>query len=77
MSTGKIEFPDLQNLLQELAFEYDHEKLTPKIQTAETVILERLQRLPPTNSHRERELLDGALETLRVIKRDRLGFPDW
>jgi hypothetical protein len=76
-TNGKIEFPDWQSHLQDLAFEYDREKLSDKVQSVETLIFERLQQLPANDSRGEREFLDDAIETLRTIKRDRLGFPDW
>jgi|HubBroStandDraft_6_1064221.scaffolds.fasta_scaffold1390708_1 hypothetical protein len=74
---GKMEFPDWQNHLQDLAFEYDREKLSAQVQKVETLIFERFQQLPPNDSRGEREFLIDAIETLRTIKRDRLGFPDW
>jgi hypothetical protein len=74
---GKMEFPDWQNRLQDLAFEYDREKLSEKMQKVETLIFERLQHLPANDPRGEREFLNDAIENLRVIKRDRLGFPDW
>jgi hypothetical protein len=71
-------FPDWQAPLQEVILEYDRKKLTEKIQTLETLIFERLQKsVQPSDDASEREALDHALSTLRNIKRDRLGFPDW
>jgi len=76
-TTGNIEFPDWQNHLQDLAFEYDREKLSEKVRIVETLIFERLQQLPANDGRGEREFLNDAIQTLRTIKRDRLGFPDW
>jgi hypothetical protein len=76
-SQVKTEFPDWQSHLQDLAFEYDREKLSAKVQNVETLIFERLQQLPADDSRAERDFLNDAIETLRTIKRDRLGFPDW
>jgi hypothetical protein len=77
MSNAKKEFPEWQNHLHDLAFEYDREKLSKKLQTVEALIFERLQRLSANDDHHERHYLDEAIETLRTIKRDRLGYPDW
>jgi hypothetical protein len=53
-----------------------------RVHAAEVAIFNRLQELAKdktlaSSHHAEREALDTAIETLRVIKRDRLGFPDW
>jgi hypothetical protein len=78
MNDGKLKSPDWQSLLQEVILEFSREKLIEKIQKVETLIFERLQQpLRSTDDPSEREALDHALSTLRTIKRDRLGFPDW
>jgi len=78
MTTERImEFPEWQNHLQDLSFEYDREKLSKKVQNVEKLIFERLQQLPANDNHGERKFLNDAIATLRTIKRDRLGFPDW
>jgi hypothetical protein len=78
MPNEDLRFPDWQALLHEVILEYDREKLAEKVQMLETLIFERLQKPMPLNDDpAEREALDHALSTLRDIKRDRLGFPDW
>jgi hypothetical protein len=78
MTDGALKSPDWQSLLQEVILEFNREELIEKIQTVEILIFERLQRpLRSTDDPTEREALDHALSTLRNIKRDRLGFPDW
>ncbi len=78
MSDGKLKYPEWQAPLQELMLELDPEKLCEKIQKVETLIFERLQQIRQGNDGRsEQEAIDGALSILRVIKRDKLGFPDW
>ena len=77
MSNAEKQFPEWENHLQDLAFEYDREKLSRKLQTVEALIFERLQRLSASDDHQERQYLNRAIESLRTIKRDRLGFPDW
>lgn len=78
MRTEDLRFPDWQALLQGVILEYDRKKLTEKVQALEALIFERLQKpIQPSDNPSEREALDHALSTLRNIKRDRLGFPDW
>ncbi len=67
-----------QAALQETKLETDAEKLSDKLQQLETLILERLQDLyQKGNGSKESEALKEALLTLRIIKRDKLGYPDW
>ena len=71
-----------QSEVQAAVNESDNQKLLERVHAAEVAIFNRLQELAkdtkPAFSHRaEREALDKATEKLRVIKRDRLGFPDW
>lgn len=67
-----------QSVLEEIKVENDPEKLSKKLQEVEGVILERLQALYQNSGDRkEQEALKEALFTLRIIKRDKLGFPDW
>ena len=62
--------------------ESDAEKLLQLIHAAECAIATRLRELGQSKGKRpthgaEREAIAEALRTLRVLKRDRLGFPDW
>jgi hypothetical protein len=58
--------------------ETDPEKLSEKLQTVETLIQERVQDLyRKGDGSKEQEALKEALFALRIIKRDKLGFPDW
>jgi len=76
MSAGELEFPEWQAPLQELILEFDREKLPEKLQIVETALLERfLQLSGQNNGHRERQALNYGLSVLRVIARNRLGFP--
>jgi len=79
---GGISFPSWQSDLQAAVNESDPEKLLARVHAAEISIFNRLQELgkfPPQDElhQRERESIAKALETLRLLKRDRLGFPDW
>ena len=74
----ELPYPRWQSPLQKVILEFDPEKLTEKALHAEDVILERLRELRlSTNSHHEREALSYGLSVLKIIKRDRLGYPDW
>ena len=78
MSDEKLKFPEWQTPLQEVILEFDREKLPEKIQKVETLIFERLRQLNTQNDGRvELEALNDALSILRIIKRDKLNFPDW
>ena len=78
MSDGELKYPVWQAPLRELIHELDREKLHKKINKMETLFIERLQQLPREgNGRHEEEAIKDALSTLRIIKRDRLGFPDW
>jgi len=62
--------------------ESNSEKLLERVLAAEIAIFNRMQELAkglkPASAHlAEREVWDKALETLRLIKRGRLGSPDW
>jgi predicted transcriptional regulator len=78
MSNRETKDQEWQAALQEMQVETDPEKLSEKLQRVETLIQERLQDLyQKGDGSREPEALKEALFTLRVIKRDKLGFPDW
>jgi hypothetical protein len=67
-----------QAALQEMKLETDPEKLSDQLHKVESLILERLQDLHrKDDGNTDREALKEALCTLRMIKRDKLGFPDW
>jgi hypothetical protein len=78
MSDSELRYPEWQVPLREVILEFDREKLRERIQKVETLIFERLQQLSQENDGRtEQEAINDALSILRVIKRDKLGFPDW
>lgn len=77
-----VQFPSWQMEVQSAQDESEPAKLLARVHAAETAIFRRLQELagfPSSDrSHDvERDSLANAVETLRVLKRDRLGFPDW
>lgn len=78
MSDAEMKFPEWQAPLRALDEETDPDKLFEKVQHVEILILERLQVLfRGSDGRSEQQALAEALHTLRVIKRDRLGYPDW
>lgn len=79
---SRISFPSWQSEVQAATSEADAAKLLVRVHAAESAIFNRLQELakisPSDGFHQaERESLAKGLETLRRLKRDRLGFPDW
>jgi len=75
-------FPTWRSEVQAAVDEPDPEKLLGLVHAAEVAIFNRLQELSTgaarDKAHQaERESLATAVETLRLLKRDRLGFPDW
>lgn len=78
MRNEETKYQQWQAALGEMQVETDPEKLSEKLQRVETLIQERLQDLyQKGDGSKEREALKEALLTLRIIKRDKLGFPDW
>jgi hypothetical protein len=74
----QLKYPDWQIPLEAVVTEPDLKKLPAKVHAVETVISERLQQLDSSkNGVAEREAINTALSILRIVKRERLGFPDW
>jgi hypothetical protein len=71
-------YPAWQNEYQAALAEVDREKLKGRVEAAETAIYKRLQQISQDSDHHtERNVIEDALNSLRVIKKDELGFPDW
>lgn len=78
MSDSDLNYPTWQVPLQEAMLEVDCKKLAEKIQRVETIIFERLQAISFDADHAgERKALADAASTLRVLKKERLSYPDW
>jgi hypothetical protein len=74
----KILYPEWQVEYQAALLELDPKQLSERVKAAETAIFTRLQAISrDANSHAERQAIDDALASLRVLKREVLGFPDW
>jgi hypothetical protein len=73
-----ILYPEWQPAYKAALLELDPKQLMGRVTTAETAIFNRLQALSnSTDSQAERHAIEDALAALRVLKRDRLDFPDW
>jgi hypothetical protein len=78
MPDQQLKYPEWQIRLDEVLAESDVKKLPAKIHDVETLISERLRQLDSSKvDDSEREAINTALNILRVVKRERLGFPDW
>jgi hypothetical protein len=78
MGDGELKYPQWQSPLREAILEFDREKWREKLERVENLILERFQELRlGTDGDSEREAINDALSVLRIIKRDRLAYPDW
>ena len=73
-----VVYPEWQNEFRAALLELDIEKLRERVAAAETAIFNRLQAISQGSNHAaERQAIEDALASLRVLKRDNLGFPDW
>ncbi len=78
MADSQLKYPEWQIPLEEAIVEPDLAELRVKVHTVETLIFERLTQLEPTKDGiAEREAINTSLKILRVVKRERLGYPDW
>jgi hypothetical protein len=78
MTEEELQFPEWQRPLQDVILEFDRERMLKKVQDVEAVIFDRLRQISVTNDGRvEHDALNDALSVLRILKRERLGFPDW
>jgi hypothetical protein len=73
----KIRYP-WQHDYQAALLELDSEKLPQRVEAAETAIFKRLQSISQSSdSKAERQAIEDALASLRVLKQEKLAFPDW
>ena len=74
----KLLYPEWQNEYQAALLELDSQKLAERVAATEAAIFNRLQAISQSSDHRaERQAIEDALGSLRVLKRDSLGFPEW
>jgi hypothetical protein len=77
-----IHFPSWQRAIEVALNEPDPKKLLERVYAAETAIFNRLQELAQNaeggaSDQAARQAITEACKTLWVLKRDKLGFPDW
>ena len=72
-----MRYPEWQGPFQEALLEIDREKLQSKMMKAEEAIFERLQQLAgSSDSEAERQAIADANAALRVLKTEKLNYPD-
>ena len=81
-SSSPASFPAWQREIETALKESDPKKVLEHVHAAEIAISSRLRELAENpnqaeTSHTEQPAIAQALETLRALKRDKLGFPDW
>ncbi len=77
-STQDLRFPDWQSEYESALLEVDPQKLPERVRAAEAAIFLRQQALVQSPDGRaEREAIEDAMRTLRVIQTDKLNYPDW
>jgi hypothetical protein len=66
-----------EGLLEDVILEFNPQELEPKIQKLEATIFDRSQILSSSRAHHEEsQALTDAISTLRILKQDRLVFPE-
>jgi len=80
-SPSNIRFPGWQREYEASIHEDEPKELLECIHAAEAAIFNRLQDLARNSdnpeSKVERQAIADALSILRILKRDKLDFPDW
>lgn len=76
-----LPYPAWQSAYETCLSELEPKKLLERVHEAEAAIFNRLQQLaqsPESSDQKaERQAIADALATLRILKRDKLNFPDW
>ena len=75
-SSAKILYPKWQNEYQVALLELDRKKLLGRATAAETAIFNRIQAISPEHAA-ERQAIEDAIASLRVLKTEKLNYPDW
>jgi len=80
-SHSNIQYPAWQSEYEASLSELDPKKLLERVHSAEMAIFKRLQQLAQSSEsvdhNPEQQAIADALATLRLLKRDKLNFPDW
>jgi hypothetical protein len=75
--THFLSLADWQTLYIAAMTEADKTKIPARLHEAEAAIFDRLQALSGVKNCDEQTALDDAIRGLRILKRERLNFPDW
>ncbi len=80
-SPSNLRYPAWQREYEASLCEPDPKKLLERVYSAEMAIFNRLQQLAQSSEsadhNAEQQVIADALSTLRLLKRDKLNFPDW
>lgn len=80
-SPSRLRFPAWQHEYEVSIHESDPKKLLARVHAAEAAIFNRLQELSENSDspqhNAERQAIADALSVLKILKRDKLQFPDW
>jgi hypothetical protein len=73
-----LRYPEWQRPYQAALLELDPKKRAEHVAEAEAAIFKRLQQLSQSpDGETERQVIEGAICALKILKRDSLNFPDW
>jgi hypothetical protein len=76
--SSTLRYPEWQRPYQAALLELNPEKLAKHVAEAEAAIFKRLLQLSDSHDGQaEREVIQGAISGLKILKRDSLKFPDW
>ena len=74
----KFLYPHWQTEYASALLETAPQKLSARVEAAETAIYKRLQQIAQSSDHQAKtQAIEDALSALRVLMTDRLDFPDW
>ena len=77
-SSSALRYPEWQRPYQAALLEVDPKKLGERVAETEAAIFKRLQQLSNSqDGQAERQLIQGAISALKILKRESLKFPDW
>ena len=75
-----MRYPEWQGPFQEALLEIDREKLQSKMMKAEEAIFQHLQQLAgnsDSEAEAERQATGDAISALKILKTEKLNYPDW
>jgi hypothetical protein len=77
-ASQNIKYPHWQREFEAALLEDDPQKLRQLVDAAEAAIFLRSQALVESpQGHAEQQAISDAIQTLRAIQREKLGYPDW